>query len=161
MVDKAQAVIDYLNDCPQISSNPLFFNFSQAKDNNKQLVVVPVDRIINKPYIDGSVLKRYTFTIYDYRSITYQALVNVPGYQNENVEELMDVQGIIEWIDEQNDSQNFPNFGTDCIIDSINVSTNVPSLNGVDTSLTPSLAKYAITIMVDYLDISKCLYYKK
>lgn len=161
MVDKAQAVIDYLNNCPQISSNPLFFNFSEAKDNNKQLVVVPVDRVINKPYIDGSVLKRYTFTIYDYRSITYQALVNVPGYQNENVEELMDVQGIIEWIDEQNDAQNFPNFGDDCIIDSINVSTNVPSLNGVDTSLTPSLAKYAITIMIDYLDISKCLYYKK
>ena len=161
MVDKAQAVIDYLNNCPQISSNPLFFNFSEAKDNNKQLVVVPVDRVINKPYIDGSVLKRYTFTIYDYRSITYQELVNVPGYQNENVEELMDVQGIIEWIDEQNDAQNFPNFGDDCIIDSINVSTNVPSLNGVDTSLTPSLAKYAITIMIDYLDISKCLYYKK
>lgn len=158
MADKSQAVIDYLGNCPQISSNPLFFNFSEAKDNNKQLVIVPVDRIINRPYIDGSVLKRFTFTIYDYRSITYQALAKVQGYPNENVEELLDVQGIIDWIDEQNDAGNFPDFGTDCIIDSISVSTNTPALSAVDVSLTPALAKYSITIMVDYLDRSKCIY---
>lgn len=157
MVDKAQAIIDYLNNCPQINSNPLFFNFSEAKDNAKQIMIVPVDKIINRPYIDGSVSKRYTITIYDYRSITYQALVKDPDYPNENVEELLDVQGIMDWVQEQNDIQNFPDFGENCIIDSIDVSTNTPALNGVDTTLTPALAKYSITIMVDYLDISKSI----
>ncbi|MBP5710550.1 MAG: hypothetical protein J6W84_06195 [Bacteroidales bacterium] len=155
MVDKYQAIIDYLNNCPQIQQNPLFFNFSEAKDNAKQLMIVPVDKVINQPYIDGSVLKRYTFTIYDYRSITYQALAKISGYPNENKEELLDVQAIIDWVTEQNDSQNFPDFGPDCIIDSIDVSTNTPALNSVDTTLTPALAKYSITIVVDYLDISK------
>lgn len=157
MVDKYQAIIDYLNQCPQIQQNPLFFNFSEAKDNAKQLMIVPVDKVLNRPYIDGSVLKRYTFTIYDYRSITYQALAKMQGteYPNENVEELLDVQGIIDWVTEQNEVGNFPDFGTDCIIDEINVSTNTPALNSVDTTLTPALAKYSITIMIDYLDISK------
>lgn len=158
MVDKYQAIIDYLNDCPQIQQNPLFFNFSEAKDNAKQLMIVPVDKAINRSYIDGSVLKRYTFTIYDYRSITYQALAKVTGYPNENVEELIDVQGIIEWVDEQNEIANFPDFGPDCIIDEIRVSTNTPSLNSVDTTLTPALAKYSITIMVDYLDCTKAIF---
>lgn len=158
MVDKYQAIIDYLNECPQIQQNQLFFNFSEAKDNAKQLMIVPVDKVLNKPYIDGSVLKRYTFTIYDYRSITYQALAKIPGYPNENKEELLDVQGIIDWITAQNDEQNFPDFGEDCIIDDISVSTNTPALNSVDTTLTPALAKYSITIMVDYLDVSKAIY---
>lgn len=158
MVDKYQAIIDYLNECPQIQQNPLFFNFSQAKDNAKQLMIVPVDKVLNRSYIDGSVLKRYTFTIYDYRSITYQALAKVTGYPNENVEELIDVQGIIDWVTEQDEVQNFPDFGDACIVESIGVSTNTPALNSVDTTLTPALAKYSITIMVDYLDISNTIF---
>ena len=99
MVDKNQAIIEYLRNCPQIAANPLFFNFIEAKDNNKQLVTVANDINIQKPYIDGSVLKRFTFTIIDYRSIAYQAVVMAVGYTNENVEEMLDVQAMLNWIE--------------------------------------------------------------
>lgn len=157
MVDKNQAVIDYLITCPQIQANPLFFNFLNAKEGNKQLIASGNDKTMNKPYIDGSIAKRYTFTIIDYRSVAYQAVVKQAGYVNENVEEAWNVQGIMDWINEQNDLRNFPNFGAECIIDEIRTLTENPNLNGVDTSLTPALAKYSMSIQIDYLDISKAI----
>lgn len=154
-MDKNKAVIDFLFSCPQIANNPLFFNFSQAEDNNKQLVTVANDKNIERPYIDGSVLKRYTFTIIDYRSVIYQAVVNKAGYANENVEEMLDVQSIINWIEEQNDNQNFPDFGKNCVVEEIKALTDRPNLNGVDSSVTPPLAKYNVSIQIQYLDRSK------
>lgn len=155
MADKNEAIIAYLRQCPQLSNNALFFNFIEAKDNNKQLVTMTNDKAVDRPYVDGTVLKRYSFTIIDYRSVSYQAVVNITGHSNENVEELLDIQSIIDWIEEQNDIRNFPNFGNTCIIDRIYTATDNPALNGVDTSLKPALAKYSITIQVDYLDTSK------
>lgn len=157
-VDKNQAVIDYLITCPQIQANPLYFNFLNAKDGNKQLISSGNDKSMNKPFIDGSVQKRFTFTIIDYRSIAYQAIVKQAGYVNENVEEALDVQGIMDWIEEQNDARNFPDFGSDCEIDEIRTLTDNPNLNGVDTSVTPALAKYSMSIQIDYLDKSKAIW---
>jgi hypothetical protein len=157
-MDKNQAIIDYLIQCPQIQNNPLFFNFADAQDNNKQLITIANDKATNKPYIDGSVLKKYTFTIVDYRSIVYQAIVKQEGYSNENVEEMFDVQEIIDWVTEQNDNNNFPDFGTDCEIEEIRAVTDNPNLNGIDTSTKPALAKYSVSIQVTYIDTSKVLW---
>lgn len=157
-MDKNQAVIDYLFQCPTIANNPLFFNFAKAEDNNKQLLTVANDKVIQKPYIDGSVLKKFTFTIIDYRSVIYQALVNAPGYISENVEEMLDVQSIIDWIEEQDDLRNYPNFGDKCIVEKVEALTDSPNLNGVDTSTTPALAKYSVSLRVQYLDTSKVIW---
>lgn len=154
-MDKNQAVIDFLINCPQIKDNPLFFNFSEARDNNKQIVTVANDKALNKMFIDGSELKRYTFTIIDYRSVAYQAIVKQAGFSNENVEEYFDVQGIIDWITEQADNYNFPNFGSTCIIESMKALTDNPNLNGVDTNTKPAIAKYSVSIQIDYVDTNK------
>ena len=160
-VDKTQAMINYLLTCPAIKSNPLFFNFAETKDNNKQIVVNPSDTRTNVQYIDGSVLKRDTFTLIDYKSVVYQSLPKVDNpsqYPNENVDDFLDVQSIINWIDEQNTLSNFPDFGESCIIDSIEALSNKPTLNGVDTSTKPNTAKYSISIRVTYLDNSKVIF---
>lgn len=158
MIDKNQAVIDFLVNCPQLKNNPVFFNFINAKDNNKQILVMGSDQAVNTPFIDGSVQKIYTFTIIDFRSVTYQALVKLPGYENENVQELLDVQSIIDWVNEQSNNYNYPNFGEDCLIDEMIVTSNSPMLNGIDTSANPALAKYSITIQIKYIDNSKKLW---
>lgn len=160
-MDKNQAVIDFLMNCPQIKNNPLFFNFAEAKDNNKQFVTLANDKSLNKNYIDGSVLRRYTFTIIDYRSVIYQAVVQIPGYPNENIEEALDVQGIIDWIADQNDNQVYPDFGEYCMIEEMKATTDNPNLNGIDTSVSPALAIYSISIQIDYLDNSKVLWNQK
>lgn len=156
-MDKNKAVIDFLIQCPAIQNSPLYFNFTQAEDDNKQFVTTSNDKNMNKRFIDGSVQKRYTFTIIDYRSVAYQAIVKDPEFMgaNENVEELLDVQSIMDWINEQADAHNYPDFGEDCMIDDMRTLTENPNTNGVDTSLTPALAKYSISVQIDYIDSSK------
>ena len=155
ITDKNQAVINFLIQCPQIQNNPLFFNFAEAKNDNKQIVTMANDKIVNKGFIDGSILKRFTFTLIDYRSVSYQSIVKLSGYQNENVSEFMDIQQIMDWINEQADLHNFPDFGSDCVIESMKTATDEPNLNGVDTSVSPSLARYSMSIVIEYLDNSK------
>lgn len=157
-MDKNKAMIAYLQQCPAVQSNPTYFNFAEAEDNTKQLVPLGNDKSVARPYIDGSVLRKYTLTIVDYRSVVYQALVNATGYPNENVEELADVQAVLDWVDEQNELGNFPDFGSDCVIDKIESLSDAPKLNGVDHSTTPNLAKYSFSIQVTYLDKSKMIW---
>lgn len=158
MIDKNQAVISFLLACPQIADNRLFFNFINGQSDDKQIITVANDTAVQRPFIDGSVSKRYTFTIVDFRSATYQPIVKESGYPNENVEEMLDVQGIIDWIEEQAEARNYPNFGTDCTIDSMRTTTDTPNLNGVDRNVTPALAKYSMSIQIDYIDNSKKLW---
>lgn len=160
MVDKNQAIIEYLIECPSIKNSPLYFNFINAKNDNKQILTAGNEKSINRRYIDGSIMKRYTFTIIDFKSIAYKAIVKQPGYPDENVADMLDVQGIIDWITEQNEERNFPDFGEECIIEEISSTTDNPSLNGIDSNVTPALAKYSMAIQVDYLDISKKLWKK-
>lgn len=161
MVDKNQAMIDYLINCPAIRDNPLFFNFINAKEDNKQLVTVANEKTIDRSFIDGSVKKRYTLTIIDFKSVIYQAIVKLPQHSNENVEEMFDVQEIMNWITEQGRNKVFPDFGTDCKVESIRTVTDNPNLNGIDTSTTPAQAKYSFSIQVDYLDLTDCIWGKE
>lgn len=154
-IDKNQAVIDFLLTCPQIQESPLFFNFTEADSESKQIVTEGNDTMLNHTYLNGDVLKRYVFTIIDYRSVAYQALINIQGYTNENVEEMLDCQGIIDWVNEQEDIRNYPNFGESCDVQEIKALTLNPSLNGVQNSGSLNLAKYSIAIQIDYIDKSK------
>lgn len=157
-MDKNQAMIDYLINCPAIRDNPLFFNFVNGKPDNKQLITLGNNKILDKKYIDGSILKQYTMTMIDFKSVVYNAIVKTPGYSNENVDEMFDVQKIMDWVTEQNKLQNFPNFGTDCRVESIGTVTDNPNLNGVDTHTSPGTAKYAFSIIVIYLDLTDCIW---
>lgn len=159
-IDKNQAVIDWLTQCPAISTNPLFFNFINAKDDNKQIITLSNDKSIQRPYIDGSVLKRYTFSLIDFKTSTTNAIVKMAGYVNENVDEMLQVQDIIDWINEQADNANYPDFGENCIIENLETLTDNPNLNGIDTSVTPALARYSVTIRITYLDITKVIWNK-
>lgn len=158
MIDKNQAVIDYLLTCPSVLNSPLYFNFINAKNDNKQIVTMANDKAINQQYIDGSIRKRYTFTIINFKSVTFIPIPKQEGMSNENVTDMLNVQEIIDWISEQSELRNYPNFGENCIIEDIRTTTDNPNLNGVDNSLVPALAKYSISIQIDYLDTSKMIW---
>lgn len=157
-VDKNQAVIDYIITCPTILNSPLYFNFINAKDDTNQIFTESTDTYTNKPFIDGSVEKLYTFTIITYKSAADIAVVKQSGYENENLSDMSDIQNLIEWITEQNDVRNFPNFGEDCIIDSIETTTEQPKFEGIDEQITPPLAVYSTSIQIRYIDTSKKLW---
>ena len=162
-MDKNKAVVNFLLTCDYIKNHPSFFNFGQAEADNKQIVTTATDIRVNEPFIDGSVRKRYTFTIIDYKSVAYNAVItrmvnneNVPI--SENLDNAFEAQQVADWIEGQSDLRNYPNFGSDCVIDDMKVATNQPNMNGVDRSVTPALAKYSISITIDYIDYSKAIW---
>lgn len=157
-VDKNQAVIDFLLTCPSIQDSYLYFNFTKADDNNKQILTLANEKNLNKQYIDGSVLKRYTFSIIDFKSMTPKPIVE--GKTDENVDDMLQVQEIIDWVTEQADLHNYPDFGTECLIDDMRALSENPNLNGVDSNVAPALAKYSVSIQIDYLDITKKVWNK-
>ena len=152
---KSQIMIEYLETCPYIQDNSLFFNFGNVEDDAHQMVTTSDDIRLQKPYIDGSVLKRYTFYIDSFKAIAYNPVIE--EYPDENVEDFQSATQLIDWIEEQNDIRNYPDFGEDCIIDEMHSQTEKPDLLFVDTSVTPQMAVYRITIQIIYLDISKTL----
>ena len=156
--DKNDAIIKYLLQCDEIANNPLFFNFADRKDGNNQLITSANDKMLQRPYIDGSVLKLYTITILTYKSISYNAVVKQEGYPDENVSDFGDVQKIVDWIEEQNDLRNFPDFGKDCSIEEVEALSANPVLNGVDDSVSPPLVQYGITLRIQYIDNSKVIW---
>lgn len=158
MTDKNQAIIDFLLQCPDIANSELYFNFINAEDDNKQIITESNDKFSNRSYIDGSVLKQYTFTLIDFKSITDSALVLIQDYPNENVVDVSDVQALINWINEQNKLQNFPDFGEDCEIQSIETTSENPNFEGINTEVTPTLAMYSISIRIEYIDNSEKLW---
>ena len=155
VVDKNQAVIDYLIQCPNILNSPLYFNFINAENNTNQFVTQTSERYASRQYVDGSILKIYSFTIILYKSAADTAVVKLDGYPNENVTDMSDIQLLIDWIRQQDKSHNYPDFGDNCIIDSITTTTENPRFDGIDDQVTPPLAIYSVTIEINYLDISE------
>ena len=154
-VDKNQAVIDYIITCPTILNSPLYFNFINAKNDTNQLLTVSNDQYTNVSYIDGSVKRIYTFTIITFKSAADNAVVKASGYPNENLSDMHDIQALIDWIKEQEELHNYPDFGEDCIVESITPTTDEPNFDGIDEQVSPPLAVYSTSIQIEYLDISK------
>lgn len=157
-VDKNQAVIDYIVKCPTIKNSPLYFNFINAQDDTNQIVTQTQERYASKRFVDGSVMKVYSFTIILYKSTADIAVVKLEGYPNENISDMSDIQALIDWIREQNNVHNYPDFGEDCIIDEISTTTENPSFDGIDDQVSPPLAIYSVTIEIQYLDVSEKLW---
>ncbi len=154
-MDKNQAMIDFIIQCPEVQADPLFFNFIHAKEDNKQIITLGNDKVTNRNYINGDVLKQYSFSLIDFKSVAYNPIVKEAGYVDENVEDMATVQALIDWINDQEDLHNYPNFGENCIVQEMKVLTENPNLNGIDSNSSPALAKYSISIQIDYIDTSK------
>lgn len=154
-MDKNEQLVNYFLTCPQIKDSPLYFNFIKAEDSTTQILTDSNDIYANTTYIDGSELKLYNFTIIMFRSVSPTAIAKVSGYTNENIVDLADIQALIDWVTEQNELHNYPNFGENCIVQSIKATTVNPIYSGIDTEVSPNLAVYNVTFQIEYLDISK------
>ena len=151
-MDKNQAMLAFLQTCPAIRDNPLFFNFGKVENGAHQANMNSDDISMHRPYIDGTEQKRYTFHLDSFKSVAYNPVIQ--GLPDENLEDFNDVQQLLEWVNEQGELKNYPAF-EDCIIDKMRSLSTKPELVGVDTTLSPPMAVYRISIQIDYLDTSK------
>ena len=152
-MDKNVAIIKFLMECPVIQENPLFFNFAAAEDGNNQLISQRDS--VKRQFIDGSVLKQYTFSIANFSSVTHNAIQNDEDISDKNVENMAKVQEILDWIDKQAELNIYPDFGENCVVDSMQTLTTDPDIDGVDTSVNPPIARYSVGVKLEYLDNSK------
>ena len=155
-MDKNAAVTTFLQTYTPINNNPLFFNFGDIENDAYQVNVSYNDASLNKKYIDGSELRRYTIYIDSFKSVSTTPVIT--GYSAENLEDMQEVQDLLDWIIEQADNNNYPDFGEDCTIDSMTTLTTEPQLIGIDSTLNPPIAIYRITIRIDYIDYTKRLW---
>ena len=153
-MDKNQAMVKFLIGCPTIQENPLFFNFADEEDGNNHFITTKDTKKVT--YIDGSVLKQYTFTIASYHAVSHNAVLNENDeIIDENMENMAKVQEILDWIDEQADNRVYPDFGPQFVVESMETLTTDPDIDGIDTSVNPPMARYSVGVKLLYLDNSK------
>lgn len=140
--------IEWLITCPTIAQNRLFLNAVEAKDNAIQVVSEQINTNEDRNFVDGSVLHRIVFTIFDYKSISFNMLVKTMLENNENIEDLLEVSAINDWIVKQRYERNFPQFDGWEVQDIYPV-YRTPSTPAIETDNL--LAKYSIPIVCEVL----------
>lgn len=142
-MDKNQAVWEYISKYPNIPGY-LTFNSIEEMENSTGLIPVSADNDIES-YADGSAKREYVFAI-------AQMLIYDAGTSNVNIMTLAEMQKFMDWIVEQNRIGNFPDFGENCLIDSIEPLQNIPSLAGTNEK---RIAKYMFQCRIVYYQEGK------
>lgn len=156
-MDKNKATLDFLATYSGIETSPIFVNFMSAKDDDVQFLTSSNEKALNHRFIDGSVMKQYTFSLVITKSVTDMAIAK-DGMLSENIDDLADLQAFMDWINEQGYNQIYPDFGEDCVIEEMHTIAENPELTGVNTEVSPALALYNIEIRIDYIDYSKVIW---
>ena len=134
----------------------MYFNFGTVVDGAHQFTSRSDDVAASRPYVDGSIQKRFTFYLDNFKSVSYNPIVATTT--DENLEEFGEIQSILDWVNAQDDLQNYPDFGEHAIIDKMSTTKWTPEMIGVDTTKDSPIAVYRIAIRIDYLDTSKRLW---
>lgn len=156
-VDKNKAILDFIATYDGIATNPIFINFINANNDDIQFITDSNEVSLNRSFIDGSVMKQYTFSLVITKSITDMAIAK-DVMTNENVDDIADIQAFMNWVNEQGDNHTYPDFGEDCVIEEMHTTSENPSLDGIDDEVSPALALYSMEIRIDYIDYSKVIW---
>lgn len=156
-VDKNKAILNFIATYPGIETSPIFVNFINAQDEDVQVITDSNDVSLNRKFVDGSVMKQYTFSIVVTKSITDMAIAK-DIMLNENIDDMADIQAFMDWVNEQGDNYNYPDFGEKCIIEEMHTTSENPSIDGITDEVSPALALYSMEIRIDYIDYTKVIW---
>ena len=126
----------------------MYFNSTPIELGTTSLNTVSGSRELKK-FIDGSKDIELTFLI----SMVKQYDT---GTSDLNLEALDEVTNFSNWIEEQNENQEYPDLGQFKTVKSISVLSNVPSLQIDQAS---QLAKYTFQVRILYKDESEVIYH--
>lgn len=132
------ALWEWFAGCAEIAR--LFFNF--GGDGDGDTVIAPSGDTLLDDYIDGSQRRRYAFELY--RTLPLTTDPNDDG----NVLMLEDVESVLQWVRDQNDDGNYPEFPDGCTIDSVSV---LEDMNGYVSMVDQSTARYMIPMAITYI----------
>ena len=132
----------FVSKVKELAGSMLNFNFSPESPNSISLLTNYSDKG-RKKYITGDALKEYGFSI-----------IIVKEYSSEsddlNLEAMNFAQTFMEWLEEQNEKKEYPDFGENCTIEKMENLQNMPNLSGVNYEA--GLARYMIQVRIIYTE---------
>lgn len=132
------ALWEWLAGCATITK--LFFNFSGQEDGDTAIATAG-DTLLDD-YIDGSQRRRYAFELIRYLPASFTA------NDTSNVLMMEDVDGIVAWVQQQNDDGAFPTFPAGYTVESVGV---LEEGAGYVAAQDQNVAKYMIPFAIDYI----------
>lgn len=132
------ALWEWLAGCATITK--LFFNFSGQEDGDTAIATAG-DTLLDD-YIDGSQRRRYAFELIRYLPASFAA------NDDSNVLMMEDVDGIVAWVQQQNDDGAFPTFPAGYTVESVGV---LEEGAGYVAAQDQNVAKYMIPFAIDYI----------
>jgi hypothetical protein len=151
-MDYVATCIKWLLKSEYIKKNKLFLNAAEAKDNSIQIVTQEISRSQDKKYVDGSVLHKVIFTIFDYKSISFNSLLQSALEKNENIADLLEVGNIPDFVAEMENKNDYPDFGAGFEVQSVYCENSTPSTPVIDNNVFPALAKFSVPIVCEVLE---------
>ena len=129
----------------ELAGNILSFNFSPESEDSILLITNYSDKV-RKRYVTGDVQKEYGFTIIIVKSYS-------TGCDDLNLEAMNFAQAFMDWMDEQDEKRDYPDFGENCTVEKMECLQNMPNLSGVNQDGT--MARYMIQARVIYKERKK------
>lgn len=148
-MDYITPFVNWLLRSDYIKSNKVFLNAVEAKDNNVQIIIQQIAENQVKRYVDGSKSYPITFSINNFKSVSYNQLVKTMLEGNENIADILDVSKIIEFVKEMEDKSDYPDFGENITVEKVYCQYNTPPTPAIDSGFSPSLAKFTIPIVFE------------
>lgn len=124
----------------ELAGSMLNFNFSPESPDSISLITNYSDKV-RKSYITGDKQKEYGFSI---------IIVKLYSSSEDdlNIEAMNFAQAFMDWMDEQNEKKEYPDFGEKCTIEKIENLQNMPNLSGVNYE--EGLARYMMQARIIY-----------
>lgn len=151
-MDYITPFIKWLLQSEYVKNNKIFLNAMEAQDNNVQIVTQQIAENQVEHYVDGSKSYPITFSINNFKSVSYNQLVKTMLEGNENVTDILDVSKIIEFVNEMESKDNYPVFADNIIVEKVYCQYNTPSTPAIDSGLSPGLAKFTIPIVFEVFE---------
>lgn len=137
ITDKNTAILNWLYGCDELQD---IFYLVGKSENGGTTIVPNSSEEWTKEFNDGTGEKELTFTL-----ILHKAISTEPN-TDENAKTQFDVEKIMEWIREQNEVENYPQFADDETIFEIEVLENLPNMAGQDEQT----AKFMFAVKINY-----------
>lgn len=150
-MDYITPFLEWILNCDFFANNKIFLNQAQAESQNLQIVTNQIYHNEIQHFADGGVLKRIRYTINCYLAINDNQLVKTDIENNENIDSLNALNEIISYVKEQENEQNYPDFGEDIEVQTIYTEYESPSTPMIDTESEPTLALFTIPVICEVL----------
>lgn len=142
---KTEAVKEWAKTWPGFD-DLLRLNATKSEPDDGSLVTNYNDVVVDydtDAYIDGTAPRRYTFSL-------NLVLEWSDGYDDVNLKSMKKASKLLDWVNDQFDEGNIPDFGETAEITGIVTDQNLPALNVVFPD--ESLAQYTIAARINYIE---------